>query len=328
MAKFRNLAANFGEIVQYENDKGARDIGLHLTEKRKSGSERVTAALIWFQMKGVMKETLPQEKYERAEFVRVRLMTAHLKFWFLQPMSTYLVVYVESVDQFLILNLQRYVEDRWGRDILYLEQETAIVEVSKDSPLDEQAFSLLLERSNLDEWKRALDAKDEEVRLCIRDYNLVWHFGTADVRDAEHQIIFWDWQSKTRAQLFIQERLIEAGSEWVTLREHWQHMSNVDDLQDMYTYLDFFADDECEGELSWDEGEDSPFIQLELQNGQAVYGEDCGGEFISYEFGVRLNDLGQRIFEQVQVLERIGLIELKEGSGEFVSTAPWHARDV
>lgn len=328
MAKFREIASRFGEIVQYENDRGARDIGLHLVEQRRSGAERVSAALIWFQMKGVMNETLPLEEYKQLESVGIRLSTAHLRFWFLQPMPTYLVVYIECADQFLVLNLHNYIEERWGRGVLDLEQETVTVTVSKESPLDRQAFKLLLEHSNFDEWKKALDAEDAELRLCIRDFNLIWHFGTAVGRNVDHRIVFWDWQSKTRAQLFIQERSREPDSDWITLREHWQYMTNVDELQEMYPYLEYFADDEREDELSWEEDEDFPFIRLELPNGQTVFGEEAGGEFINYEFGVRLNGLGVRIFENVQVLERVGLVEIEEGRSELVSTAPWHARDV
>ena len=37
MGKFRHFAGQFGEFVNYENDRGARDIGLHLTHRLQSG---------------------------------------------------------------------------------------------------------------------------------------------------------------------------------------------------------------------------------------------------------------------------------------------------
>ena len=52
--KFRDSAARFGEFVAYERDRGVRDIGIHLITKQQSGSERLTTALVWFQLKGIM----------------------------------------------------------------------------------------------------------------------------------------------------------------------------------------------------------------------------------------------------------------------------------
>lgn len=65
MEKFRAFASDFGEFVNYEHDRGARDIGLHLTHPLSSGKERVSTALVWFQMKGVMATTLPANEFEK-----------------------------------------------------------------------------------------------------------------------------------------------------------------------------------------------------------------------------------------------------------------------
>jgi hypothetical protein len=133
VAKFRLLASDFGEFVLYERDRGARDIGLHLTRKSVSAGETVSTTLCWFQLKGLMSATLSEDDFEKADVIKLRLEISPLKYWFLQPMSTFLVVYVESVDTFLVLNIQEYVSKKWGKSILSPVQKTTTVEVPKDS---------------------------------------------------------------------------------------------------------------------------------------------------------------------------------------------------
>lgn len=329
MEKFRSLATQFGEFVNYEHDRGARDIGIHLTQKLTSGKERLSAALCWFQMKGVMASTLSESEYENSEEVSIQLKVDHLRYWYLQPMPTYLAVYIECADLFLIANIQEYVTKKWGRRILKLKQKTASIAVSRESLLDEQAFQLILAKSDLEEWKKALGAEDDEIGLCRRDYDLIWHFGTAVERNVEHRFVFWDWQSKTRGQLFIEEKNAESEDEWETLREHWQYKMNISQLEDEYPYLELFADQDREDALSWEYDEGGyggPSITL--PNGDLVCGEDAAGEYYYYEMGVKLNDIGAQLFEKVTDLEKIGLIEVTPGTSELISVAPWHGRDV
>jgi hypothetical protein len=326
--RFRAFAAEFGEFVAYERDRGARDLGLHLTHKLSSGKERLSSALCWFQMKGIMASSLPKKAFEKADEVKLSLEVKHLRYWFLQPMPTYLVVYVESAAIFLIQNIQDYVAKTWGKAILTLAQKTATVSISRNSVLDEQAFDLLLTRSDIKEWVRALETDEESARLCRRDYDLIWHFGTATDRKVKHRVDYWNWQSKARDQFFIQESPIGGKDDWQTLREHWQLQSGVSDLEDAYAYLEFLALENAEDDEMWDDedAEDSPI--LTLSNGDVVVGVDCGGEFFQFVLGARLNELGQQLFESVSTLEKVGLIEITRGIREWVSIAPWHHRAV
>lgn len=329
MEKFRSLASEFGEFVNYEHDRGARDIGIHLTHKLSSGKERLSAALCWFQMKGVMDSTLSKSDYEKLDEISIQLKVNHLRYWYLQPMPTYLAVYIECADQFLVTNIQEYVTKYWERKILKLDQKTVSIAVSKKSLLDEQAFGLILAKSDLEEYKKALGAKDDELRLCRRDYDLIWHFGTAVERNVEHRLVYWDWQSKARGQLFIEERKTESDDEWLTLREHWQYRMNISQLEDTYPYLKFFADQDREDALSWEYDEDEYSApSITLPNNDVVSGEDTAGEFFYYEMGVELNEIGSQMFEWVKDLEQIGLIEVTPGKSEMISVAPWHGRDV
>jgi len=131
MEKFRLFASEFGEFINYEHDRGARDIGIHLTHKLSSGKERLSTSLCWFQMKGIMSSTLSSAKYKDKKDVSIQIKVDHLRYWYLQAMPTYLVVFVECEDEFLVTNIQKYVSDNWGKDILKLGQKTATVLVSK-----------------------------------------------------------------------------------------------------------------------------------------------------------------------------------------------------
>ena len=198
MEKFRSLAAEYGEIVRYERDRGARDIGVHLTHRMRSGEERLSTALCWFQMKGIMASTLSNDDYETLKDVSVRLQVKHLQYWYLQPVPTYLALYIECADHFLILNIQDHITRTWGRDVLVLEKSTVSVPVTRESILDDQAFRLILRKSDIEEYKRALGSESANVQFCNRDYDLIWQFGTALERNVEHRLVYWDWQSKTR----------------------------------------------------------------------------------------------------------------------------------
>lgn len=80
MAKFRGIAATFGEFVEYERDRAARDIGLHLTSPKTGGGEVVSLALVWFQLKGIHARTLSAERFALAPNIELRMETHHLRF--------------------------------------------------------------------------------------------------------------------------------------------------------------------------------------------------------------------------------------------------------
>lgn len=340
--KFRAFAAQFGHFVTYERDIAKRDIGLHLKEPLPSGEAKLTSCLCWFQLKGIMAGTLPEDEAKGASAFKYRLKVEDLRFWFLQPMPTYLALYVESIDKFFILNLQKYVEEKWGRNILTLNQKTVDVEVSAGSPLDDEAFALILRKSTVEEWTKAMSADESHVRLCERDYNVIWRIGTAANRKVEHRFEIFDWRSKTRGEVHIEERAVGgADDDWETVRDHWQFMLQATGVEDMYPYLKFTVDEENEGysgddvdELdedgyrnSWeDDGEYRP--SFKLKNGQVVLGEDCSGEYHLYDIVPELNGLGLSLFNLIQTLIDVKFIEIALDSGEFISVAPWHHRQV
>src|SRR5947209_3650514 len=104
-AKFASMAANYGLRVDYEMDRAAIDLGLHLTEPKGAG-ETVTDTRVWFQFKGKMQASLSREQFESAEHVALSLEMAHLRQWYRSPEPVYLTVYIESVDTFLAVDVK------------------------------------------------------------------------------------------------------------------------------------------------------------------------------------------------------------------------------
>ena len=323
MGKFRAFVAEFGEFVSYERDRGARDIGVHLTQKLKSGKERLSSSLVWFQLKGIMESTLSECDASTSDRFPVSLKVDHLKFWYMQPIPTHLVLFVESLDQFYILNLSRYIENRWGKEIFSLNQKTATVHIPKESTFDEQAFSVILRKGEISTWKKTIGNNSEQMDTCYRDCNLIWLLGSANLRGVSHEIKIWDWQSKVRGQLFINE---VADDKAILVREHLQYAMNIHDLENVYPYIEFYSLDGFDDYLSWGEEEDAPSIIL--SNDDTVFGIDVAGEYIEYHMGMRLNDVGKEMYDWVTFLGEIGLIELEPVENELISIAPWHARAV
>ena len=320
--KFRERTARLGEFVTYERDRGVRDIGIHITTKLQDGNERLTTALVWFQLKGIMATTLTSAQFKLADSITVRLAVGHLRYWYLQPVPTYLVVYVECADEFLVLNVSKYVASTWGKAILSLDQKTATVRIPKDSILDDQAFLLIARPHDIEEWKKALGEDNMQLGVCYRDYDLIWTLGSANARGVTHIIEFWDWQTKTRGQLYIAE--IDDRENRSVLREHWQYGMSIDDLGDTYPYLEFYAIED-DYFLDDDELEVPP---VSLPNGDVVQGINAAGEFFRYVIGIRLNEVGCEMLEWIRFLSDIGLIEIHETVQESLSVAPWHGRAV
>ena len=135
--KFRDLCREHGEFIHYERDRCSLDFGLHLTEVA-GGDRRVSHTRIWFQMKGIHRETLTLEEFELGEDVKTLVKLDHLKFWFASPEPVYLVVYVESADAFFAEDVRDLVYACWGEEFLepstfHKGQEKVTVRLSKDA---------------------------------------------------------------------------------------------------------------------------------------------------------------------------------------------------
>jgi hypothetical protein len=65
----------------------------------------------------------------------------------------------------------------------------------------------------------------------------------------------FDWQSKTRGEIHFEERPL-SGGDWDLVRNHWQLMLSIDQVEDSYPYLVFSAEEEAEtGPLFYVDGD-------------------------------------------------------------------------
>jgi hypothetical protein len=148
--KFRSLVSEFGLFVQYERDRAALDIGLHLTAQTGE-QRRVSHTRIWFQLKGIHKETLPLENYQRYTGVGIPIrgiQLDHLKFWFASPEPIYLAVYIEAADTFLVEDVHELVYRQWGEEFLAPgtfqdEQREVTVRMRPDAVLTAERVNLM-----------------------------------------------------------------------------------------------------------------------------------------------------------------------------------------
>jgi hypothetical protein len=145
-----------------------------------------------------------------------------------------------------------------------------------------------------------------------------------------------------RGEVHIEERSKGTKGQWTLLRNHWQLGLKATDVEEMYPYLDFTPQDEgMERAKEYDEDGDliySPFRDYEddyeptfrLKNGLLAAGKDIAGEVHVYNVLPELNELGRSLFSLIETLLKIQFIEIAESDeeGEFISIAPWHARQV
>jgi hypothetical protein len=130
MAKFSGLVAGRGVLIDYRKDRFGVDSGLHFyvegTKADSQGKARkyfhATSVRVWFQFKGIQKDTLSAEDFAAKDSVGVQVEIEHLKFWYASPEPVYVTYYVESVDQFFTIDARDLVDKQWGESF-YSEME-------------------------------------------------------------------------------------------------------------------------------------------------------------------------------------------------------------
>jgi hypothetical protein len=329
MGRFRDLAAQYGEAVEYERDRGGRDFGLHLTWPARHGeSEVVSSSLVWFQLKGIHATTLTKELFNAARTVELRLAVKHLQLWYMLPSPTYLVVYVEAVDRFLVLNIQKYVEEHWGDDILTVDQETVPVEIDKAYVLDETAFRQILVENEAAVWAKRFQVTHEGARLTILHQELIHRAATAKARKVKLRMHIRDWQTKMRTEFEVLERPQGKGNGWTPVWAHWMLGGGAGWCRRLFPYLLFEpVGDNWDVPLEYqDEPDRAPWIEINDRH-EAVYGHDTV-EYHDYELNVSLNALGEELASWLDTLDRAGIIRIDMDSPCWLDMAPWHARGV
>ena len=137
--RLRSLLAPHGQLVAYDDDRAALDVGLHLYRRRKTGDALLSHVRVWFQLKGVHAATIGGAELCAAESVSVRrLRVEHVQYWFAHPEPVYLAVYLEALDRFVVEDVRYLVESRGG--LAWLTglgpQQTITLELPLDATLD------------------------------------------------------------------------------------------------------------------------------------------------------------------------------------------------
>lgn len=103
--------------LTYDRDRGAIDLGIRL---KRPGSSEVSQTRVWFQLKGLHSSTLNAAKFhDKGGYADVEV--AHLREWYEAPEVVYLAVWVESVREFVAVDVRELVETRWGVDVRWDE---------------------------------------------------------------------------------------------------------------------------------------------------------------------------------------------------------------
>lgn len=354
MGKFRALAAPYGVFVEYERDRAGRDIGLHLTQSNKAGGGKiVTPALVWFQMKGIMAGTLSLDDYQASEEVALDMEVAHLRFWYLNVQPTYLALYVESADNFFAIDLQKWVIDHFGDEIMRLGQKTVRVKVDKKNKLDDEFFRIVLNRNLIPALRRSLDQEDDEgIGRFLRDSSIVQWLCDCREEELDARLTVVKWMSKMRTEAYFERRV--PGGEWEPFRIHWQYA--MGELPLAFPYLTFIPEmtavpvryseviEDFDGTpfevwhqsfsvvdtATGDELDDEEFeaeCLLEIGKDEYSYGGMGGGERIEHRLAIELSEIGERWAASLKALVDAEVISVNV-EPHMISVAPWHSRDV
>jgi hypothetical protein len=112
----------YGVLIEYSADRAAIDGGLHLYKPRELGAKggaEVGDVKVWFQCKGIQASTLSADDLASSADVAVSdLSLDHVQFWYSAPEPVYLIVYLESVDEFLAADVRDLVDERGGASFL------------------------------------------------------------------------------------------------------------------------------------------------------------------------------------------------------------------
>lgn len=319
MDKFRSIASGYGIFVEYARDAAGRDIGLHFTNPTEDGRQNVTPALAWFQMKGIMTGTLSAKKAKADKEVTLSLSVEHLVFWYMQPAPTYLVVYVEALDQFLVINIKRWVAEKFGNNILEDKQKSRTVKVRLSETLDEQAFRHIMLDNMIDTLKTALGEDEAEAKRFFRDAAVIKWLAKCKAENIQTRCRYTAWISKIRSEVVFE--FCEEG-EWKDFRNHWQ--LHMDSIESAFPFIEFTGVDEDEMEFYMEDEEDAQVIPL--KNGSVSIGPNCSFEFYNHTLDIDLNAIGRRWARMLTVLENAGAISVATDTGGWVSVAPWHKR--
>jgi uncharacterized protein DUF4365 len=331
--KFRAIAVNAGVFTSYEQDQGGRDIGVHLVTKI-GDKEEIAPSICWFQLKGISKGRYSPELVhkhtvqghtvvlmsEELKNIKIKLDVKDMQKWYVLDTPTYLAAYVEDFDEFFFLNIQKYIEENFGKDILFLNQATKTINIPTYSRLDSVAFFSLLNQSFIAKWSKILDLPLNETELCFRDHQLIFALGLNAGKPSKHKAVLRKYLSKTRFEMHFLERNSDSDDKWIQIHEHWQGLyPTKNTFEEAFPYLDFsqYGLPQCETEDG---------LTIYLADGSIVHGALRFNDIEDYHLNIRLNSIGRKLVSNVQILIKAGVFQIDPSTPQWISVAPWDFR--
>ncbi len=320
-AEFKKIISKYGEVINYEKDRGARDIGVHFTKRFQSGNEYLSNSLVWFQLKGITKERLGLKNYNNLAEIDFSLKVDQLKYWYIQSISTYLVIFIECKKEFLILNLKKYLSTNYKDNLLTLTQKYLTLKIPKTNLFDEDAITKIIRVGDIQQLMSVFKIDKDEAVLGLRDFDIIYRLGTSDERKTKMRIFIKDWQSKTRNEIYFQEDI--GNDKWKTVHSHWQFLLLSEESEEEFPYLEFenYYDDD----LYFDD--EAPYI--DLSNGERIIGEElAAGEVIQYYISISLNKVGEKMSNWLEIMIKNNFFEFDLNKELAISVAPWGHRNI
>ena len=322
--KFRSFLREHGQFIEYSRDSGARDIGVQLTKELSDGRKIMTSTLCWFQLKGIMKDTYTEEMFNKKNYIPLKLEIRHLKYWYYMLEPTYLVLYLEVIDNFFIVNIQKYIAKKWGKGIFEILDEKKTIHIDKISVLDEHALDIIYRDNEAKSIMNCFGLTSDNATLCVRDGDVVYHIGIGEENAFENRLRVVTWMSKTRTELYIEQS--EDNNEWLPVRNHWESFFEIKELDKLFPYFDFY-NLEYDGYESSYEDDDSYKIRVELPGGDIFFVEE---QFECTEFciGLKLNQLGKELLQILKYLKSIELMHISDETFFWTCRESWNKREV
>jgi hypothetical protein len=269
------------------------------------------------------------------------------------PEPTYLVIYIESADQFLVFNVKDWVAEQLGEAILTSTKQTHTVRVDKKNIFDDHAFRLMLRKNLVSVVRdRLCSSDDRDAQRFLAASEIVKWMNACRVAGLQTRVSVRSWITKTRTEVAFLSRK-DGEDDWRAVRQHWEFMMPT--LTETFPFLSFSGGrqgrfitreiaEEYDGEIcvevlqgiEWldndvaeemDDEEIDDEGWLDLGEGIANYGDVAGGEYVEHDLDIALNALGETWLAKLKIMEAAEILVVGDADG-WVSVAPWHARDL
>jgi len=309
-----HLARSTGAYIEHRSMAASRDVGLFPTQHASTRRSKPTSSGAWFHIKSIDKNLYPASLLATTSSLKVDLHCDLLKLWYLQPGTAYLALELEALGKIVELDLKKYVQKRWGRQVLNLQRQHVAVDVSTSRYMNSDVLAEIVNDPN--SIDTITNIGTDFVSHCHQDYNLVWMIGSQKSRSVQHQLTLIKWLWQDRSEIYISEQGVGLHANTHRLREHSEPTTSVFDVENIYPYLSFTPTKLVSDSVVDLHGNKQPDTiskadSYRFRNGKMAHSTNVGDQFLSYTMNVSLNSLGRDLFEKIELLNRLGVGDFK-----------------